>query len=361
MHISINCFADEQLRSMIENAGRKGKCDILLESDTFIYDTEDDDYLADALETIFSVFTPIKEVDINENLYTDDKVSYMRSFLARWKIFSVAEDDIQKIIVEIGNDLYEYKPEIFLEKVTVKEFFQSNVMKELCILETNKWQDFCCSIKYVNRFHTQMVNFIELNKLLSNMEIKLEEGSLKLYRSRICDEEHYNIGYKIGEMGAPPLKYASVGRTNSEGIPCLYLADKPETTFHEVRARDKDHVSVGEFVQKDVIRILDLSQFDKIGPFSVTNMDMTWFAVNIEIIRQIGDEISKPMRRFDSSLDYIPTQYICDYIKYLGYDGIKFKSTLCDGGVNYAMFSDNKFECKSVSVVSIETVNYKIA
>lgn len=359
MQISINCFADEQLRSMIEQAGRKGECDVISKTNVFIYDTAKDDYLGEAFETVFSVFMPIKEINANSEEYSNYKVDYMSRFLKRWNIFSVSEKDIQKIIIEIGKNLYEYKPEIFEEKVTIKEFFQPDVMKKICILQNNKWKDFCDSIKYTNRFHTNMINLIELKRLLENMEIEIHASTLRLYRSRICDESHYDSGYNIEDMGAPPLKCASVGRINSEGISCLYLADTYKTTFHEVRARDKDHVSVGEFVQKEDIRILDLSQFGEIGPFSVYNIDITWFAVNIEIIRQIGKEISKPMRRFDSSLDYIPTQYICDYIKYLGYDGIKFQSTLCDGGINYAIFSKEKFECVSVRLVSIDTVDYK--
>ena len=79
----------------------------------------------------------------------------------------------------------------------------------------------------------------------------------------------------------------------------------------------------------------------------------------MEIIRKIGDEIAKPMRRFDKDLDYVPTQYICDYVKHLGYDGIKYKSTLMEDGVNYAIFDQRKFECVNVDVVTIENVQYK--
>ena len=67
----------------------------------------------------------------------------------------------------------------------------------------------------------------------------------------------------------------------------MYLAGDEETTFHEVRARDYDHVSVGEFIQTKDLRIVDLSLFDKIGPFSIPDFDMTWFAINIEIIRKM--------------------------------------------------------------------------
>ena len=103
---------------------------------------------------------------------------------------------------------------------------------------------------------------------------------------------------------------------------------------------------------------MDLSLFDRIGPFSVPDFDMTWFAINIEIIRKIGNEVAKPMRRFDRALDYVPTQYICDYIKHLGYDGIKYKSTLVKGGTNYAIFNEKKFECVGVKVAQIGSIHY---
>lgn len=141
-------------------------------------------------------------------------------------------------------------------------------------------------------------------------------------------------------MGAPPVMSATAGRTNSEGIQCLYLASDEETTFHEVRARENDHVSIGEFYQVKDMKVVDLSLFDKIETFPIPDFDMTWFAINIDIIRKIGNEVAMPMRRFDSTLDYVPTQYICDYVKHLGYDGIRYKSTLVEDGINYAIFDE---------------------
>lgn len=161
------------------------------------------------------------------------------------------------------------------------------------------------------------------------------------------------------EIAVPPVSLTTAGRTNSEGIQCLYLASDEETTFHEVRARDNDHVSVGEFYQIKDLKIVDLSLFDKIGPFSIPDFDMTWFAINIDIIRKIGNEVAMPMRRFDRALDYVPTQYICDYVKHLGYDGIRYKSTLVEGGINYAIFDEKKFDCVGVKVVHIGNIHYE--
>ena len=106
-------------------------------------------------------------------------------------------------------------------------------------------------------------------------------------------------------------------------------------------------------------RSRNISLFDKIGPFSIPDFDMTWFAINIDIIRKIGNEVAMPMRRFDRALDYVPTQYICDYVKHLGYDGIRYKSTLVEGGINYAIFDEKKFDCVGVKVVHIGNIHYE--
>lgn len=355
MQIGLECFRDEQLSSMIASEARHGDCEIQQKANCIVYDTEADHYLEEYLEEIMDAFTVAKHLRIDES---DVRADYLKNFLARWNVFSVDEDSIQQIIKAICSERYQDEPELFDEKVTIREFFSADEMERQCILKTYSWDDFCYNIKHVNRFHSQQVNFKQLRNLLENMVVDIPKDTLKLFRSRICDEDNYLTGYTNKKMGVPPINLTTAGRTNSEGVQCLYLAGDEETTFHEVRARDNDHVSVGEFHQVKDLKIVDLSLFDRIGPFSVPDFDMTWFAINIEIIRKIGNEVAKPMRRFDRALDYVPTQYICDYIKHLGYDGIKYKSTLVKGGTNYAIFNEKKFECVGVRVAQIGSIHY---
>lgn len=357
MKIGVGCFLDEQLSSMVKRVSKSGECDIRHKQNEIIYDTQVDHYLEDYLEEIIDIFIPAKYIDADDS---DERIDYLKNVLERWKIFSVKADDIQIIIQAICKKRYQDEIEIFTEKVTIREFFSKKEMERNCILKNYSWDRFCHVIKHENRFHSQQINFVELKKLLANMAIDVPKGTLELYRSRICDKDHYSVGFSANEMGAPPENSASSGRTNSEGIQCLYLANNENTTFHEVRARIRDHLSVGKFKQKNDLKIVDFSLFDSIGPFSIPDFDMTWFAINIEIIRKMGDEVARPMRRFDSALDYIPTQYICDYIKCLGYHGIKFKSTLVTNGINYAIFNQKNFECVETKFVQINNMEYRV-
>lgn len=65
-------------------------------------------------------------------------------------------------------------------------------------------------------------------------------------------------------------------------------------------------------------------------------------------------DLSKPMRRFDSELDYIPTQFICEFIKvFTGVDGIKFASSLDSTGGNLVIFNQEVMSCTSSERVRI--------
>lgn len=194
-----------------------------------------------------------------------------------------------------------------------------------------------------------------LKMLLDSETLHLElDPGTELYRSRISNDGVYSRC----EMGAPPASRASEGRVNSKGIPCLYLADSIKTTLHEIRARDFDDVTVAIFTPIKKLNLVDFRQLDKLSPFATIGIGVDWFAVNIEILHEISRDIAKPMRRNDSVLDYLPSQYIADFAKSLGYDGICFSSTLHLGGVNYAIFNENVFECKNVSLFQIEKLDF---
>ena len=103
---------------------------------------------------------------------------------------------------------------------------------------------------------------------------------------------------------------------------------------------------------------MDFNVFEKLSPFFLPDFDIIDFVINIEIIRKIGEEIAKPMRRFDKKLDYVPTQFICDFVKYLNFDGIKYKSTLSDSGINYALFNADNFKCTKVSMCKVNSIKF---
>ena len=70
-------------------------------------------------------------------------------------------------------------------------------------------------------------------------------------------------------------------------------------------------------------------------------------------------EIAKPQRRSDSPLEYLPTQFIAEFVKAQEYDGVAYDSTLNNGGHNLAIFDENNFRCVSVKTIEVTSVEYQ--
>ncbi len=161
-------------------------------------------------------------------------------------------------------------------------------------------------------------------------------------------------------MGAPPIDRASAGRVNPEGISYLYLGADVDTTLYEIRAGLYDFVTVGSFMLMEDIRVVDLTAIENVSVFS--GWDKTKYAVNKRHIEKFGEDIAKPMRRSDSILDYLPTQYICEYIKSIkdlgnySFQGIKYKSTMKEDGFNLVVFNEKLLKCTKTWVYDITDI-----
>lgn len=250
------------------------------------------------------------------------------------------------------SEKYEEEPKLFDEPVWLKYSVQEEYLNQYSILGAYQWNDFVEEIKMANRFHSTIVNKEVFKKVLDVSCTEYEAGT-EFFRARIWTDGR---AYTKDEMGPPPPKKASAGRANPEGISCLYLADSLNTTLHETRAGVYDFATVGKFVLKEKISVVDLTSIDKISPFLMADIDL--LAANLEHLGKIGDEISRPLRKHDSSLDYLPTQYISDYIKSVGYSGIKYKSTMCSNGMNFAIFNKDLLQCVEISNYDIASLRY---
>jgi thiamine transporter ThiT len=70
--------------------------------------------------------------------------------------------------------------------------------------------------------------------------------------------------------------------------------------------------------------------------------------------KRIGKDLSKPIRRYDSKIEYVPTQFICEFLRYvIGADGIIFNSSLNPEGQNVVLFDDQLVECIEVKQYAV--------
>ena len=349
MNCCIRCFKDPEIKDIIKGHNVKGDCDFCGNTNIYICDVNNDD-LKENFERLLDVYCPVSDI---KGYFPQEQADLIKNILTfSWDIFNLKANEVYVFLKALLPEKYKEEPMLFDEPVWIKGSVQEEYLNQYSILGKFQWKDFVDEIKTKNRFHTTIINKEVFRKVLE-VSCKEYEAGTKFFRARIWTE---GVGFSIDKMGPPPAKKASAGRANPEGISCLYLADSLDTTLHETRAGVYDYATVGKFILKEKITIVDLTSIDKISPFLMSDIDL--LAANLEHLRKIGDEISRPLRKHDSNLDYLPTQYICDYIKSIGYAGIKYKSTMCSNGMNFAIFDKDLLDCVEVSDYDIDSLRY---
>lgn len=353
MKCCANCFKDTEISAIIEGIASKGDCDICKKKNFHIYDTAIHDDLVAQFEDFLDIYTPVANLP---NDYPKANLDLLKNVLwNKWNIFNTSiltAENIYNLIVDICHEKYAKHPDLFDKPVGILELHQGNYLNSQSILKVHQWEDFVCDIKNKNRFHTDHINRNILEIFLKKSQKTYKKGYI-FYRARVCTDE---LGFDLSHMGVPPAKDIRAGRANSEGISCLYLADDIKTTLHEVRAGIYDFITVGKFEIKGDIKIVDLTSINQISPFG--GLDPTTIAINMDHLKKISTDIAKPLRRYDSTLDYLPTQYISDFIRSLGYDGIEYKSTMCPNGYNLVLFEGRSAECIAVDNYDVKSINY---
>ncbi len=346
----MKCFKDLEIRAIIKGTNKKGACDFCNSKNVPVCDLHDNEGLKDNFEGLIDVYTPICDIGTD---FPRDRSDLLKNILSfQWSIFNLDPDGIYNFLVALLPEKYAEQPDLFDTPVGIAGSIKMDYLREYSLLGAFQWEDFVTEIKERNRFHTNIIKK-EILKTILQASCKQYKAGHKFYRARIWTD---GVGFEKANMGPPPARKALAGRANPEGISCLYLADSIDTTLHETRAGVYDYATVGTFKLLKDIEVMDLAAIHKISPFQ--EIDSSLLAINLPHLKKIGDEISKPLRRHDSSLDYLPTQYICDYIKSEGFAGIEYKSTMCKNGVNFAIFDDSLLKCISTNVYDIESLTY---
>ena len=363
-----NCFINLEVIARIKHNSEedfvknpeKGNCPVCKSENVYLYDTNSRTGLNEIFDSLLDLYVVDEKLPID---FPDHERRYLCEDLRRnWNLFNqiLTNADIESIIRNISSEYCKSNPNIFNKKVGIPDKINPSILSAYALVKTKNWNDFVEEIKTKNRFHTNSINEEVLKRYCSFLEKGYKRGH-KFYRGRISKSRS---GINISEMGAPSFDLAKAGRANAEGISHLYLASDVKTTIHEVRAGAYDIITVGTFeLQKDIV-IVDFQRLDKIFPF-MDELDLLEYAINIEHLRKMNQEMSKTLRRDDSPLDYIPTQFIADYIKSfqndnfeLLYHGIEYQSTMNRDGYNLVAFYPDDFVCVSVETVSVADIQY---
>lgn len=329
MQICDNCFKDEEMQNAVRNEAKgEGICDACGQKAA----VTDINLFADFFESLLGLFTLDAEGQEVVKLIQFD-----------WDIFATEE---------IGNAIIGYfvKDSVYGYTLSDKVSYVNKVTDYV-----DGWTRLKKYLMEVSRFATDVSDYFDPQILSSNSGIR--ENTI-LYRARVIPSDKRFL--MKHEMGCPPSNLAPSGRANPQGIPYLYLCQEENTTYYEVRALYLDKLTIGHFKVKRDLRILDFTT--KLSLYYAYNNSTSMLADEIakqKILLLISKDLSKPLRRFDTELEYVPTQYVCEYCKLNGVNGIRFNSSLHKGGVNVVLFDSSCAECIKVRTREIRSVTIK--
>ena len=329
MYISKDCFLDEELRSEINaNAVIDGVCEVCGEEGKLMNFSEFHGFFV-ALLSLFSSTDESNKtiVDVIQD---------------EWHPFK--DNDVAKALLAdvIAKNDCGYSIDSFVN--------YTDEIRERCAV----WDRLKTSVKENSRFFTNMDEFAQYNYLTTGKSLHIGQ---KLYRSRITPIGQKKI--KCDKMGCPPKALATAGRANPIGIPYLYLSDSAKTTYFEVRAVYLDRLSVGTFRIERELELVDfIYDVNLFLAYNDGAASLKETIIKKKIIDAISEDLSKPLRRYDSELEYVPTQLICEYCKRIvGADGISFESSLHKGGRNYVLFDESVTKCIRVDSHEITRID----
>ena len=274
--------------------------------------------------------------------------------------------------------------------------------------EIRYWDDFCIIVKRERRFTSFLPSdnsivfpcndsnkfFRSFTKDLIQTRVTILTSKTIIYRARIQSDN--NVSYNHLEITAPNQRNSKNNRMSPTGISFFYGGLDLNTCLHEVRPDIGEKVYIGEFELTRDLLLLDLThklEYRK----SIFNPEYSfWYDEYMRpFISHFTSDISKPIRKYDNEIDYIPTQVFTEFIRFLNIkqwyyfpddngnakdvylSGIIFNSSIKEKGKNIVLFEgpeistddpmaiDNHwllykgYSMYKVNKITIESTNYQ--
>lgn len=327
MKICAHCFDDNEIRQFIlSSSSESASCECCGITDRVV----DLDLLYDFFTEFVGLYCP------------DDSASYslVDAIQNDWNIFA-SPVYAARILAELNSrNVIQLSPDSKVRQIDE-------------ILNCNRiWDVLKLDVSTRLRFFTDISAFQWNNYIVNNYVLK---KNTQLFRARILPDGCKKLTPR--QMGCPPANITPAGRANPLGIPYLYLCDNKETTLYETRSLYLDKVCVGSF---KTVRDLNIVNFNEsINPFFAFSDGDNPLIDSIKrriVMDNISKDLSKPLRRFDTELEYVPTQFICEYCKLNQADGIMFTSSLHPMGSNIVLFNPLDAKCTKVECLEINNV-----
>lgn len=329
------CFDDRGLRDQLFPSldPSRGTCDFCGTPDTQLVEPGK---LANYFELLVNVYEP-----------SDDGKSLVEWMKDDWQLFSHARMDVahaKELLGEILDD-----GDIARRIFTPSASYISEGLAQ--------WDKLRDEMMYANRWFLDVG--IDLDRLRQLLDMLLAPPlPRRWYRARIRTEDDV---FAIDKMGAPPKRRSSHGRANPAGIPYLYLGSLPDTAAAEIRPHTGEVACVADFMIPE-IKAVDLRNPRKlVSPFILTDAsEIGQLRADLPFLERLGEELTRPVQPAGAAIDYIPSQYLCEFIKKSGFDGVVYRSSVSDG-INLALFDPAQAAGGTVSLFNVTKVWVDVA
>ena len=240
------------------------------------------------------------------------------------------------------------------------------------------WISFRNEVLYNHRFYPSHPVLDRLFTIAKQCELTVKVGAI-YYRARIIDDaaikEHmlglcYGPGTtkeqnkwyhtkankfrglsKEGSYVPQNPDLIRDGRSNAKFIRFLYVSESPTTAVFEVRPLVRSSVNVAGVVVKEQLKIANIAvDIDMDSKQEGKSMD-EW------LLKFIQSAFSSPTNNLD---DYIPSQIIAEHLRHLGYDGIRYSSSLHEGGYNLTVFDVAKCDAVFSTDMRLESIKMSL-
>lgn len=155
-------------------------------------------------------------------------------------------------------------------------------------------------------------------------------------------------GWNAEDSGAPPADLTGNGRANPDHIRYLYLCEDSVTPVYEVRPIIGDTVSVAKFKLKKDVKLYDLT----LDIHDIVNDEVAELP---RLYNTIGEMFSRPYN--GDATKYLATQYIAEKIKNMGFDGLRFRSSLHKEGINIVIFNPDDCSAFASDLIEVKGID----
>jgi hypothetical protein len=364
MHaICESCSNAPLLKELVRRSSKIGRCNVCLKFEAKVLKTSDPVFIlaikaliryyysewdyhgrlgGESFQTLLSVDNPILRV--NPKLDPFKFEEFLLSFLDK-----IGNDKKITLFTAYGRAIYLYR-----------------AMRAVSEGESALIEAVSDALKQRNHFLVEAEFLDRFKEIEESVTIIVAQGT-EWYRARIGAERRaadavyspnknsfYYEPYSDIALGAPPVGTTSAGRLNRPGVSYLYVASNVETAIAEVRPHPGEFISIGAFSITADQRVADLSNHRIEDLFR--NDKQLEILETIIAIENAFATAAPPSDRQVYSL----TQFLAETFRRLGFDGVKFRSTVASGA-NLVLFDPaaSAWVPKSSRVVEVSRVLYK--